>query len=124
MKSKQESISNFVSTLKIYIRFVNRSVEYKDDKPEYDYKMTDLADNVFEYVVRCVFTKYTGWKHENEFRFVLMENEFKGDYIAVNSLVKEYYLGCKVESKSNTVKYLASKGSVVKFLKNHLIDIN
>lgn len=94
------------------------NVDYQDNKPQYNYITDDLADNVFEYVMRCVFTKYSGWKHENEFRYVLMERMFNCDYIAVNSPVQEYYLGCKMDSDSMllTKNYLVSKGVSIKVL--------
>lgn len=92
-------------------------VEYQQDKPMYYYTTEDLTDNVFEYVMRCIFTKYSGWKHENEYRYVLMEKVFNQDYIAINSTIQEYYLGCKVENTSTTSKYLMSKGALTKSLK-------
>ena len=59
----------------------------------YYYTTEDLTDNVFEYVMRCIFTKYSGWKHENEYRYVLMEKVFNQDYIAINSTIQEYNMG-------------------------------
>ena len=112
-----EDIINSIITQRRECICVYGNVEYKDDKPEYRYTTTDLADNVLEYVMRCIFTKYTGWKHENEFRYVLIENDFEGNHIAVNSQVKEYYLGCKVSSTSNMIRYLASKDRIIKVLK-------
>lgn len=91
------------------------NVEYQNNKPQYEYTTGDLADNVFEYVMRCVFTKFSGWRHENEFRYVLMEREFGKDHISVNSQVQEYYLGCKMNSRL-TESHLNSKGVPVKKL--------
>ena len=84
-------------------------VLYRDDKPQYEYSADDLADNIFEYVMRCVFTKYTGWKHENEFRYVLMERKFDKEHISVHSQIQEYYLGCKMDDLQ-TKAYVNSKG--------------
>jgi hypothetical protein len=93
------------------------NVEYSDSKPKYNYVVSDLADNIFDYVIRCVFTKYSGWKHENEFRYVLLEKEFESDHIVINVEVEEYFAGCKMKDKDQTQAstnnsvnaYLASK---------------
>ncbi len=76
------------------------NVSYYDDKPKYEYKQGDPVDNIWEYVIKCVFTKYEGWKHEDEFRYVLMKQEFENDYISIPSKIQDYYLGCKLDSPS------------------------
>ena len=116
-KYDSKDIINSILTQRKAGIFVYGNVKYQDNKPRYDYIMTDLADNVFEYVMKCVFTKYSGWKHENEFRYVLLENKFKEDYIVIKSQVKEYYLGCKVGNGSLTRQYLNQKAGTIKELK-------
>lgn len=97
------------------------NVKYENDKPQYHYTKGNLANNILDYVIRCVFTKYAGWKHEDEFRYVLIEPDFGGmNYISVPSEVQEYYLGCKVENSSATETYILSKGKSIKKLKKSL----
>lgn len=64
-------------------------------KPQLQAKMTDMVDAIFSYIVECTFTKYKKWEHEEEFRYVLIGEEFNSNYIPVHSVVDEYYLGCK-----------------------------
>lgn len=73
-------------------------VKYKPKKPVYHYSSGSMTDNIFEYVLRCVFTKSRVWQHENEFRFVLMEKHFADPYIPVNVDIKEYYMGKSIEN--------------------------
>lgn len=115
-KYDRRDIVNAIFTERRDCICVYGNIDYKEDKPQYNYTTDDLADNVFEYVMRCIFTKYSGWEHENEFRYVLMERVFNRDHIAINSAVQEYYLGCKVGDMSLTKKYLLSKGVLINTL--------
>ncbi len=60
----------------------------------------DIADDIWNYVVQCTFTKYYNWKHENEFRFLLVGPEFSSDYVEIDSNIEEIYLGCKSDKVS------------------------
>lgn len=91
------------------------NVEYKIDKPQYTYTTNDLADNVFEYVIRCVFTKYLGWQHEKEFRYILMQKEFENNFIPIKTKIQEYFMGCTLESLE-TERYLSTKKPPIKRL--------
>lgn len=69
----------------------------ENKKPKYTSKTTDMIDNVFEYIVKCTFTKFHRWDHESEFRYVLLGEEFGAEFITVDSEVDDYYLGCENE---------------------------
>lgn len=115
-KYDYQEIINSISNERSNCICVYGTVDYKDEKPQYEYVTTDLADNIFEYVIRCVFTKFTGWRHENEFRYVLMENNFGKDHVCVNSSIQKYYLGCTISSVL-TERYLDSKSASIRKLK-------
>jgi len=72
-------------------------VKYPDSnqKPQLPLSTADMADNIFQFIVEYTFTKYERWKHEDEFRYVLIGEKFISDYITIDSKVEKYYLGCK-----------------------------
>lgn len=91
-------------------------IEYSDIKPQYTFSERHAANNIIQFIIDCLFTKFTGWKHENEFRYVLLEKTFSNDFISVTSDVKNYYVGCKLDDKW-TNSYLSTKGKKVIYLK-------
>ena len=73
-------------------------VAYEKEKPSYTPSQGKGVDNILDYVVESVFTKYEGWKHEGEFRYILMGGNVKDSQaICVDSIVQNCYLGVKAK---------------------------
>ncbi len=66
-----------------------------DMRPKFHVKSVDIADDILSFIIECTFTKYHNWQHEKEFRYVLMGEDFKSDYITIDSKTDCIYLGCK-----------------------------
>jgi hypothetical protein len=67
----------------------------RNDRPKFRAKTGDLADDILNFIVECTFTKYYNWKHEKEFRYLLLGGSFTDDYVSIDSTASEIYLGCK-----------------------------
>jgi hypothetical protein len=95
-------------------------VNYTDYRVKYEYKSDNLVDNIFQYVINCIFTKQSSWKNEHEFRYVLLEKNFHSDYISINSNVSEYIVGCKVQDEilEKSTILQNKKGSTTKLTKS------
>lgn len=78
------------------------TVHYDIEKPQYDPKTGSKFDGLWEYVIDCMFTKYEKWHYEDEYRFVLLKEEFPSSVISFKSDVESYYLGCL--NKSNPLQ--------------------
>lgn len=73
-------------------------VSYQDDKPKFSPTSGMGVDGILEYIVKCVFTKYSIWEHENEFRFVLMGKNVKNSgAICIQSKIDHRFMGVKYE---------------------------
>ncbi len=70
-------------------------MNYEPEKPIYNKKSGEWdVKNIMSFVVDCVFTKYEAWRHENEFRYVLLGgNTRTTNAICINSLLNKCYLG-------------------------------
>jgi len=110
---KQDIENSFKNEICIYDLVTYSS---DDTLPSISSKNKDLQDNIFQYIADCVFTKYKAWSHEEEFRFVLIDNDFEEDYLAMQTTVKNHYFGCKYES----VDYYHNHGYDTKYKINSL----
>lgn len=72
-------------------------INYPDtnNRPEFHVNYNDIADDIWGFIIECTFTKYRNWKHEKEFRYLILGEDFIEDYITIDSTIDETYLGCK-----------------------------
>lgn len=82
------------------------NVKYKKARPKYKTygipsgKASFVID--LDFLVRCCFTKYRGWKHENEFRILTFASGFvadtierSSDYMTISSSPSQVFQGIK-----------------------------
>lgn len=93
------------------------TVHYDVEKPQYNPKTESKFDGLWEYVIDCMFTKYEKWHHEDEYRFVLLKEEFSSPVLLFKSEIESYYLGCLNESDPLQKKYVFQKGKDLHQLK-------
>jgi hypothetical protein len=70
-------------------------IDYETKKPLYnDASQKWYFSDVMSFVVKCVFTKFKNWEHENEIRYVLMGGNVRDkEVICINSKTNKCYLG-------------------------------
>lgn len=92
-------IINSINTQKNDVICIYGNVDYINERsytPNYKQKSTDTADNLFEFVIKRIFTKYEGWKHENEFRIALIDcDKQMKDWESINTNINGIYYGVK-----------------------------
>ncbi len=72
-------------------------IHYSDKRPNYSYSSDKFSYTNIKFLIECTFTKYEKWKHEDEFRFVLVSDSFKDNGIAtkMNIPILNVFNGCK-----------------------------
>ncbi len=73
-------------------------IDYKDKQPKFEFGSYKGSVDVFEYIIRCVFTKYRVWENEGEFRYVLMGREVEDKKaVCIESKLNHRFMGVKYE---------------------------
>lgn len=73
-------------------------MDYKRNKPKFNPTTGSGIDGILEYIIKCVFTKYEIWRHEDEYRYVLMGKDVKdSDAICIQSNLEHRFMGVKYE---------------------------
>lgn len=89
-------INNAISKRGNYICiYGNVTYPESQQKPVFEARTSDMLDDVFAFIIECTFTKFKNWQNEQEFRYILLEDDFASNYIPIDSEVDEYFLGCK-----------------------------
>ncbi|MBR5040724.1 MAG: DUF2971 domain-containing protein [Clostridiales bacterium] len=101
---RASSIKNGVEKERSNYIFIYGNVKYATDINKAKYTGQDL----FSFVVECVFTKSGIWDHEDERRFLLVENTFASDYITVQATCEKYYLGVSANETRWTTEFDSS----------------
>ena len=78
-------------------------VKYKKARPKYKTYGIPSGSASFvidlDFLVRCCFTKYRGWKHENEFRILTFASGFAAntitDYMTISNSPSQVFQGMK-----------------------------
>lgn len=83
-----------------YYGYVNYSTKRPIIKiPNKKYKNFHSFASIIEEHIDLLFTKYKGWEHEEEYRFVVLTPEtyknILGQYINIQSPILNYYIGCE-----------------------------
>ena len=69
------------------------NVIYKSSRPRhYNIKALSLFDEIL-FTIQCTFTKFAGWKNENEYRVLIFNDCNASDYFTINVPIKETYSG-------------------------------
>jgi hypothetical protein len=105
-----DAIVDAISELSTPVMCIYGDVEYSKDnkKPEYEPKNDLMFDNILNYIVDCIFTKYKSWENEKEFRYVLLPLDGKSwdsmystsqnpNYIEVKTKIDDYFFGCSCD---------------------------
>ncbi len=101
LEHKMESIHNAIETSADVAKYkaticIYGNIKYSEDRPKYDPVVGKRIDNMLEYIVKCVFTKFMDWSHEDEFRYVLMGGDVvDSKAICVGSDLEKCYFGVK-----------------------------
>ncbi len=81
-------------------------VDYKDARPVEKIPQSITSFSDMKFYIDASFTKYKRWEHENEYRFVIVSNNFPNDgeewdyiatqnHISMQVCINEVYRGCK-----------------------------
>ena len=76
-------------------------VKYKKNRPDIVIKKNKFFFSDIKDYIDVTFTKYKEWKHEKEYRMVMISDDFRmnkeyaKEYISIQAPVKEYIYGCK-----------------------------
>lgn len=98
-------------------------VKYSEEKPSYKGAYTSARDNIWQYVIDCVFTKYKKWEHEGEYRFVILCNEKEEQPYLVDVCPTEYYLGVKLKEDKIQFKKWVTRNKLKKDNDKYLLKI-
>ncbi|MBR5638060.1 MAG: DUF2971 domain-containing protein [Pseudobutyrivibrio sp.] len=73
-------------------------IDYADEKPIFQPSSSNSIDGILEFIVECVFTKSEIWKHEDEYRYVLMGSRVKDSKaICIQSDLERRIMGVKYD---------------------------
>lgn len=85
------------------------NVKYSVKRPKYRFNSKELTYSMLKKYIDCVFTKAQQWKHEKEYRFVIVSKDIK-NVVSLKVPIKKIYCGCKNEafrsSYYNGVEYV------------------
>ena len=72
-------------------------VKYKRKRPKQKSAKTIISYSEIKFYIEAAFTKFINWNHEEEYRFVIISDEFNdlNSYYTFQVLVEEMYVGCK-----------------------------
>ena len=87
-----KSVQKFDKKICVY---GNISYPETNERPKFQAKTHDIEDDILNFIIKCTFTKYFNWHHENEYRYVLIGDDFDSDYVTIDSKSDCIYLGCK-----------------------------
>lgn len=110
--SKHEIIKSIVSSNINGLCIIGK-VNYSPKRPTYKSLSNKFSFTNIKFLIDCTFTKYFKWNHEDEYRFVLISENFNdnGDATKLNVQIKNILNGCKgngitiKDSKSNILPY-------------------
>ena len=88
-------------------------VNYSQKRPTYKSLSNKFSYTNIKFLIDCTFTKYFKWNHEEEYRFVIISENFNdnGDATKLNVQIKNILNGCKgsgitiKDSKNNILSY-------------------
>lgn len=72
-------------------------VNYSNKIPSIKSVYNISSEDIMKYVIECIFTKFSGWSTEYEYRFVIIKTDvdYLEDYVSVPSKRNRVYLGVK-----------------------------
>jgi len=93
------NIISSINTQKSSVICIYGNIDYEDEyMPNYIQKTSDKADNLFRFVIERIFTKYSGWRHEQEFRIAMIDCSKKMEnWETVTTDIAGIYYGVKAD---------------------------
>ncbi len=84
-------------------------VDYKETRPNYKANVKTLSYSNLKFLIDCTFTKFKKWEHEQEYRFVIIDDTLPsegelGKVLQINVPIINVFNGCKGDGKSITDK--------------------
>jgi len=72
-------------------------VKYKKKRPKQKSAKNTISYSEIKFYIEAAFTKYVNWEHEQEYRFVIISDDFASasDYVEFKVPIEEIYVGCK-----------------------------
>lgn len=72
-------------------------VDYKDKRPKQIARNNNINYSEILFYINAAFTKFSEWKHEREYRYVLISNSFSSasPYVTFNVPLIQVFGGCK-----------------------------
>lgn len=79
-------------------------VSYKKKRPGLRASKNCISFTDLKFYCEVAFTKYEEWKHEREFRFVVISNAYprNSSYLTLNTKIYDVYEGCNGSGRSIT----------------------
>lgn len=79
-------------------------VKYEPKRPKYKHIKRELEDlSNIKHLLNCLFTKYENWRHEEEFRFIIVHD--MKEYYNIQTKIHDIFEGCI----GNSFRYDAKK---------------
>lgn len=93
----KDDIVNTILDSKIDGICIVGNVKYKRNRPKQKSAKNTLSYSEIKFYIEAAFTKFVNWKHEEEFRFVIISDDFAStsDYVEFKVPIEEIYVGCK-----------------------------
>ena len=82
------------------------NVAYKPRRPTYAKTKSLSFFNELMFVIECTFTKFENWKHEKEYRILMLDDNPSSDYFTINVPIKAEYIGEESGIRSKKAKKL------------------
>lgn len=72
-------------------------VKYKKKRPKQKSAKTIISYSEIKFYIEAAFTKFINWDHEEEYRFVIISDDFgeTNNYYTLQVPIEEMYVGCK-----------------------------
>lgn len=68
-------------------------VKYDYRRPKHVKTKALALFNEVTFIIECAFTKFNNWKHENEFRILVLDDNPSSDYLTINVPIADSYVG-------------------------------
>lgn len=121
----QADIINALINTNLDVLCIIGNVTYSSKRPNCFLPCNSFSYTNIKKFIDCTFTKYDGWKHEREYRFVLISKSFNANNSAfqVSIPIKDILRGCNNQGKTirNSSKKPLNTRQLKKDVKNYIL---
>lgn len=75
-------------------------LNYNQKRPAQKSKVNYFSFTDLKFYIDAIFTKYLEWKHEKEYRFVIISQQLTNDFVPVQVSIEKIYEGCLGDGNS------------------------